>query len=59
MHVMTEQRRHRDHTHKFTGKAFAVPVEGGQVVVDTKLVILGPALGTNTTGQEQEGPHCA
>ena len=38
---------------------FAVSVAGGQIVVDTKVVILGPAIGTNTTGQEQEGPHCA
>jgi cytochrome b6-f complex iron-sulfur subunit len=38
---------------------FAVSVVGGQVIVDTKQVILGPAIGTNTTGQEQEGPHCA
>ena len=38
---------------------FAVSVTAGQVIVDTKQVILGPAIGTNTTGQEQEGPHCA
>jgi cytochrome b6-f complex iron-sulfur subunit len=31
---------------------------GGNVVVDTKLVIPGPPIGTNTTGQEAEGPHC-
>jgi cytochrome b6-f complex iron-sulfur subunit len=28
------------------------------VVVDTSLVIPGPQIGTNTTGQEAEGPHC-
>ena len=38
---------------------FGVAVEGGNVVVDTKLVILGPPIGVNTTGQELEGPHCA
>jgi len=38
---------------------FAVSVTAGQVIVDTKQVILGPSIGTNTTGQEQEGPHCA
>jgi cytochrome b6-f complex iron-sulfur subunit len=38
---------------------FAVSIDGGQIIVDTKTVILGPAIGTNTTGQEQEGPHCA
>lgn len=38
---------------------FAVEVNGGVVFVDTKQVILGPPIGTNTTGQEAEGPHCA
>ncbi|HZQ26717.1 MAG TPA: Rieske 2Fe-2S domain-containing protein [Acidimicrobiales bacterium] len=38
---------------------FAVSVEGGQIVVDTKQVVQGPPIGTNTTGQEAEGPHCA
>ena len=37
---------------------FALAVEGGQVVVDTSTVIEGPPIGTNTTGQEAEGPHC-
>ena len=26
--------------------------------VDTKQIIVGPPIGTNTTGQEAEGPHC-
>ena len=38
---------------------FGVAVEGGVVVVDTGLVVQGPVLGTNTTGQQAEGPHCA
>jgi cytochrome b6-f complex iron-sulfur subunit len=38
---------------------FAVEVDGGVLVVDTKQVVQGPPIGTNTTGQEQEGPHCA
>ena len=38
---------------------FAVDVSGGRVSVDTKTVVQGPPLGTNTTGQEAEGPHCA
>jgi len=38
---------------------FGVAVEGGVVVVDTGNRALGPSIGTNTTGQEQEGPHCA
>ena len=38
---------------------FAVTVEGGSVVVDTKNVIPGPPIGTDTTGQQIEGPHCA
>jgi cytochrome b6-f complex iron-sulfur subunit len=37
---------------------FVVTVEGGVVNVDTKSVIQGPPIGTNTTGQEAEGPHC-
>ena len=30
----------------------------GDVVVDTSNAVTGPAIGTNTTGQEAEGPHC-
>jgi cytochrome b6-f complex iron-sulfur subunit len=30
----------------------------GDVVVSTGTVVTGPAIGTNTTGQEAEGPHC-
>jgi cytochrome b6-f complex iron-sulfur subunit len=37
---------------------FVVTVEGGVVSVDTKEIIDGPPIGTNTTGQEAEGPHC-
>ncbi|HYI61069.1 MAG TPA: Rieske 2Fe-2S domain-containing protein [Acidimicrobiales bacterium] len=37
---------------------FAMAVEGGTFTVDTGLIIQGPAIGTNTTGQEAEGPHC-
>jgi cytochrome b6-f complex iron-sulfur subunit len=38
---------------------FGVEIQGGNIVVDTKKVIQGPPIGTNTTGQEAEGPHCA
>jgi cytochrome b6-f complex iron-sulfur subunit len=38
---------------------FPIAVAGGTVVIDTGSRILGPAIGTNTTGQEAEGPHCA
>ncbi|SRR5579871_4678560 len=38
---------------------FIVSVSGESVSVNTQLVILGPPIGTNSTGQEQEGPHCA
>ena len=38
---------------------FGVDVSGGNVVVDTQQIIQGPPIGTNTTGQEAEGPHCA
>jgi cytochrome b6-f complex iron-sulfur subunit len=37
---------------------FAMSVEGGVLTVDTGLIIQGPPIGTNTTGQEAEGPHC-
>jgi cytochrome b6-f complex iron-sulfur subunit len=37
---------------------FAITVQGGQIVVDTSKVITGPPRGTNTTGQELDGPHC-
>ena len=30
----------------------------GFLLVDTGSVIPGPPIGTNTTGQEAEGPHC-
>jgi cytochrome b6-f complex iron-sulfur subunit len=39
---------------------FIVSVDNGTVVVDTSPggLILGPPIGTNSTGQEAEGPHC-
>jgi cytochrome b6-f complex iron-sulfur subunit len=37
---------------------FAMSVEGGTFVVDTGTIIPGPPIGTNTTGQEAEGPSC-
>jgi cytochrome b6-f complex iron-sulfur subunit len=37
---------------------FAMSVEGGNFIVDTGILLLGPPIGTNTTGQEAEGPHC-
>ncbi len=30
----------------------------GDVTINTGVTITGPAIGTNTTGQEAEGPHC-
>jgi cytochrome b6-f complex iron-sulfur subunit len=30
----------------------------GEVSVDTGTIVLGTSIGTNTTGQEAEGPHC-
>jgi len=38
---------------------FAISVSNGNIVVDTKTVYVGPPIGTNTTGQGQDGPHCA
>ena len=37
---------------------FAVTVQNGIVQVDTSQIILGPPRGTNTTGQNPEGPFC-
>ena len=37
---------------------FGVTISNGNVIVDTGTVFIGPAIGTNTTGQEAEGPHC-
>jgi len=38
---------------------FPTTISGsGDVVIDTGTVVLGPPIGTNTTGQEAEGPHC-
>ena len=38
---------------------FAMAVGGdGSLTVDTGTIIQGPAIGTNTTGQEAEGPNC-
>ncbi|MGB2757866.1 MAG: Rieske 2Fe-2S domain-containing protein [Acidimicrobiia bacterium] len=36
---------------------FAVKV-GGTITIDTGVVISGPAIGTDTTGQKAEGPSC-
>ena len=37
---------------------FAATADGGVLTVDTGIIIQGPPIGTNTTGQESEGPHC-
>jgi cytochrome b6-f complex iron-sulfur subunit len=37
---------------------FVVAITGGDVVIDTGVVITGPPIGTNTTKQGQEGPSC-
>ncbi|HEX6985094.1 MAG TPA: Rieske 2Fe-2S domain-containing protein [Planctomycetaceae bacterium] len=37
---------------------FAMDAGGGVLNVDTGTIIQGPPIGTNTTGQEAEGPHC-
>jgi cytochrome b6-f complex iron-sulfur subunit len=35
-----------------------VAVDNDIVTIDTSNVFQGPPIGTNTTGQEAEGPHC-
>jgi cytochrome b6-f complex iron-sulfur subunit len=37
---------------------FAMEVTAGVLTVDTGQIFEGPPIGTNTTGQEAEGPHC-
>ena len=37
---------------------FGVSIDNDVVTADTSNVFLGPPIGTNTTGQEAEGPHC-
>lgn len=37
---------------------FGVTIANEVLVIDTGAVYAGPAIGTNTTGQEAEGPHC-
>jgi cytochrome b6-f complex iron-sulfur subunit len=38
---------------------FALSVSAaGDIVIDTGTVYPGRPIGTNTTGQEAEGPHC-
>jgi len=37
---------------------FAMSIEGGSLIVDTGNIVGGPSIGTNTTGQEREGPSC-
>ncbi|MGZ4688776.1 MAG: Rieske 2Fe-2S domain-containing protein [Acidimicrobiia bacterium] len=37
---------------------FVVTVSGDKLNIDTGVVVLGPPIGTNTTGQGAEGPPC-
>jgi cytochrome b6-f complex iron-sulfur subunit len=37
---------------------FRLEVTGGNIVVDTSEIIVGPPIGTNTTGQSPEGAPC-
>lgn len=37
---------------------FAMEVSGDTFIVNTGAIIQGPPIGTNTTGQEAEGPNC-
>ncbi len=37
---------------------FGVSVNNGILIIDTGVVFGGPPIGTNTTGQEAEGPNC-
>jgi cytochrome b6-f complex iron-sulfur subunit len=37
---------------------FPVAISGSAVTVDTGTIVQGPPIGTNTTGQNAEGPRC-
>jgi cytochrome b6-f complex iron-sulfur subunit len=37
---------------------FAIIVDGGNLTINTGDIEIGPPIGTNTTGQQQEGPLC-
>jgi cytochrome b6-f complex iron-sulfur subunit len=37
---------------------FPIEVDGDAVTINTGTVVQGPSIGTNTTGQEAEGPNC-
>jgi cytochrome b6-f complex iron-sulfur subunit len=37
---------------------FTVAIDGGNVIIDTSVIVTGPPIGTNTTKQGQEGPSC-
>jgi cytochrome b6-f complex iron-sulfur subunit len=37
---------------------FAIDLEGDAVTINTSTVFLGPPIGTDTTKQSAEGPHC-
>jgi cytochrome b6-f complex iron-sulfur subunit len=37
---------------------FPIDVSGDTVTINTGIVVQGPPIGTNTTGQEAEGPNC-
>ena len=43
---------------RFPFGTFVVNISGGQMSVDTGTIIQGPPIGTDTTGQGQDGPHC-
>ena len=38
---------------------FVLRIRGDHVEIDTRTSVVGPPVGTNTTGQAAEGPHCA
>jgi len=37
---------------------FTLEVSGGNVIVDTGIIVIGPPIGTNTTNQSPEGAPC-
>ena len=56
--VQPQPARRRAARHRAASIASRSPSAARNISVDTGTIITGPPIGTNTTGQEAEGPHC-
>ena len=51
-------RREEGRARSAWARPLAIEIDGSRLIVNTGPIIQGPPIGTNTTGQEAEGPHC-